>query len=187
MVAPVLAAQEADGAWTRGDLHWQGGKQRVTMLALMRLGFLGFGPEHQAVRSGAEYLFSLQQQDGRWSIPGQYKENDAWEKYEMVPLQTALPLRALAMTGYAEDPRAERAYAWLLDKRLPDGAWPTGQAGHTGTWRVTARCLTRDGVVVPTPQVFCSAWRTTLCAAIVQKRSAHWICSWDVRRGRYTR
>ena len=48
LVAPVLAAQEADGAWTRGDLHWQGGKQRVTMLALLRLGFLGFGPDqHQ--------------------------------------------------------------------------------------------------------------------------------------------
>jgi len=50
----------------------------------------------------------------------------------MVPLQTALPLRALATCGYAEDPRAERAYAWLLAQRLPDGAWPTGIAGGAG-------------------------------------------------------
>jgi hypothetical protein len=47
----------------------------------------------------------------------------------MVPLQTAIPLRALAACGYSIDPRAERSYEWLLAKRLPDGAWPTGIAG----------------------------------------------------------
>ena len=53
--------------------------------------------------------------------------------YTMVPLQTALPLRALAACGYAADPRAERAYEWLLAQRLPDGAWPTGiAAGNYG-------------------------------------------------------
>ncbi len=129
LVEPVLAAQETDGAWTHGDLLWQGGKQRVTMQALLRFGFLGFGPEHQAVQQGVEYLFSLQQKDGGWSTPRSYQETDTRESYTMVPLQTALPLRALAMCGYAEDPRAERAYEWLLDKCLPDGAWPTGIAG----------------------------------------------------------
>lgn len=129
LAAPVLAAQEPDGAWTRGDLLWQGGKQRVTMLALMRLGFLGFDPAHRSIQQGAEYLFSLQENDGSWSLPRSYEETDTRERYSMVPLQTALPLRALAMCGYAEDPRAERAYAWLLDKRLPDGAWPSGIAG----------------------------------------------------------
>jgi hypothetical protein len=44
----------------------------------------------------------------------------------MIPLQAAFPLRGLAACGYAEDPRAERAYDWLLAQRLPDGAWPTG-------------------------------------------------------------
>ncbi|MBN1642375.1 MAG: hypothetical protein JXA09_14155, partial [Anaerolineae bacterium] len=37
-------------------------------------------------------------------------------------------LRALAAAGYATDPRAERAYEWLLAHRLDDGAWPTGLA-----------------------------------------------------------
>ena len=36
--------------------------------------------------------------------------------------------RGLAAAGYAEDPRAERAYEWLLGQRLDDGAWPTGRA-----------------------------------------------------------
>ena len=45
-----------------------------------------------------------------------------------MPLQTAFPLRGLAACGYATDPRAEKAYDWLLAQRLMDGAWPTGIA-----------------------------------------------------------
>jgi hypothetical protein len=47
----------------------------------------------------------------------------------MIPLQTAMPLRGLAAAGYAADPRAERAYEWLLNQRLSDGAWPSGVKG----------------------------------------------------------
>jgi hypothetical protein len=50
------------------------------------------------------------------------------EGYTMIPLQTAFPLRALTMGGYAEDPRAGRAYHWLLAQRLEDGTWPAGIA-----------------------------------------------------------
>ncbi len=137
LVAPLLAAQEADGAWRRGDLAWQGGAQRMTMLALMRLGYLGFGPEHSAVARGATYLFSCRRDDGAWGPPRSYQESDDNEGYSMVPLQTALPLRALAMCGYAGDPRAEGAYQWLLARRLEDGAWPTGIAGG-GTYGYVA-------------------------------------------------
>ena len=137
LVAPLLAAQEADGAWRRGDLAWQGGAQRMTMLALMRLGHLGFGPEYPAVARGAAYLFSCRRDDGAWGPPRSTQESEDNEGYSMVPLQTALPLRALAMCGYADDPRAERAYQWLLARRLEDGAWPTGIAGG-GTYGYVA-------------------------------------------------
>ena len=50
LVAPLLAVQEADGGWRHGDPAWQGGGWRITALALMRLGYLGFGPESVAVR-----------------------------------------------------------------------------------------------------------------------------------------
>jgi hypothetical protein len=92
----------------------------------MRLGYLGFGPEHPAVRRAAEYVLSQQQTDGSWAIPRGGGEGGEHEGYAMVPLQTAIPLRGLAACGFADNPRAERAYAWLLDKRLEDGAWPTG-------------------------------------------------------------
>ncbi|MBN1876643.1 MAG: hypothetical protein JXA33_20625 [Anaerolineae bacterium] len=139
LIAPLLTGQGPDGAWVRGDWVWHGDRQRMTLLALMRLGFLGFGPEHPGVQRGAEYLFSLQQSDGGWGLPstvdGLTNRDD--EGYTMVPLQTALPLRALAMCGYATDPRAERAYEWLLAQRLEDGAWPTGIAGG-GTYGYVA-------------------------------------------------
>jgi hypothetical protein len=54
------------------------------------------------------------------------QELSSKEHYSMMPLQTAFPLRGLAACGYASDPRAEKAYNWLLAQRLPDGAWPTG-------------------------------------------------------------
>jgi hypothetical protein len=138
LVAPLVAAQEDDGAWQRGDPAWtQGGALRMTMLALMRLGYLGFGPDHPAVARGAAYLFAQQREDGAWDALRGYRDQEENEGYSMVPLQTALPLRALAMCGYAADPRAERAYAWLLDQRLEDGAWPTGLAGG-GTYGYVA-------------------------------------------------
>lgn len=130
LAALVLAAQEPDGAWSRGDLAWAGDRQRMTALALLRLGFLGFRAEHPAVQRGVEYLFAQQQPDGGWPHPAAVDGISGEEEgYTMVPLQTALPLRALASCGYARDPRAERAYEWLLAQRLDDGAWPTGIAG----------------------------------------------------------
>ena len=128
LVGDLFKAQAADGSWVADNLTWQGGPLRVTSLALMRLGYLGFGAEHPAVRRGAEYLFALQREDGAWPLAGE-DGGEGREGYSMMPLQAAFPLRALAACGYATDGRAERAYAWLLAQRLPDGAWPTGIAG----------------------------------------------------------
>jgi hypothetical protein len=58
-------------------------------------------------------VLDAQEPDGAWSLPGDGEESEdssGREGYTMIPLQTALPLRALAMCGYATDPRTERAY-----------------------------------------------------------------------------
>jgi hypothetical protein len=128
LVVDLFRNQQPDGSWRADGRIWQGGPLRATSLALMRLGYLGFGPEHPAVRRGAEYVFSRQQADGSWPIPRGGTEGGEHEGYSMVPLQTAIPLRGLAACGYATDARAERAYVWLSDQRLEDGAWPTGIA-----------------------------------------------------------
>jgi hypothetical protein len=125
LVASLLDRQQADGSWQAEASS----TLKSTALALTRLGYLGFGPELPAVQRGADYLFSQQAADGSWPLPQERPDQGEDGGYDMVPLQTALPLRGLAACGYAADPRAERAYEWLLAQRLPDGAWPTGKAG----------------------------------------------------------
>ena len=88
---------------------------------LCRLAYAGIGRDDRRGRELAEQVFAEQRSDGAFPLPRQ-------RTYSMMPLQTALPLRGLAAAGYAEDPRAERAYEWLLDQRLDDGAWPVGVA-----------------------------------------------------------
>ncbi len=158
LVTDVVSLQDVDGAWRSQDLaastpagDASAGQVRGTALALMRLGYLGFGSEHPAVRAGAERLFAAQRADGAWELhesggsnfrtagDGEDEATGEPEGYSMIPLQTAIPLRALAACGYATDARAERAYDWLLTQRLPDGAWPTGIAagnyGRVGGYR----------------------------------------------------
>lgn len=130
LVADLVELQAPDGSWKPGDLPESApsGVLQVTSQALVRLGYLGLGRQYPTVERGAEYLFSQQREDGSWPLPRMREETQEHEGYSMMPLQTALPLRSLAMCGYATDPRAERAYEWLLAQRLPDGLWPTGIA-----------------------------------------------------------
>jgi hypothetical protein len=146
LITDLLTLQQPDGSWSRVDTQSQIGPLRATALALSRLGYLGLTPSHPAVQRGAEFLLSHQQPDGSWPLAetqtGTIDEHlieEGDEGYSMIPLQTALPLQGLAACGYATDPRAERAYEWLLAQRLEDGAWPTGIAsgnyGRVGGYR----------------------------------------------------
>jgi hypothetical protein len=132
-VTRFLDLQNEDGSFRSGEGGGSGlGAIRVTAQALMGLGYLGLGPNHPAIRFGAEYLFSQQQPDGSFPLisPGAVLDGgmlDEEVKYHMIPLQTALPLLGLAWAGYATDPRAEQAYGWLLAEELPGGGWPSGR------------------------------------------------------------
>jgi len=101
---------------------------------LCRLAYLGYrGP---GLASAVEAVFADQQPDGSWPVgrdddqpPPKRRRGQApaglprAESYRMVTSQTVLPLRGIAAAGYATDPRAERAYEWLLRERLNDGSW----------------------------------------------------------------
>jgi hypothetical protein len=126
-----LILQNEDGSFRGGeDGVTQHGSIRTTAQALAGLGYMGLGPDHPAVKKGAAFLFSEQQDDGSWplGIEDELKDADQREniKYHMAPLQTALPLLGLARAGYATDPRSEKAYEWLVNKSLPEGGWPAG-------------------------------------------------------------
>ena len=137
LVTGLLRMQQPDGAWQAGPESYgstNSSRILVTGFALARLGYLGFDQSHPAVAAAGEYLFSQQQADGSWPLHPDYLEDEedaprsGRERYSMMPMQTAFPLRGLAACGFAADPRAEKAYEWLLAQRLADGAWPTGMA-----------------------------------------------------------
>jgi hypothetical protein len=184
LVADLLGLQEPDGSWRQTDLALRGGTLRSTSLALARLGYLGFDSDHPAIQRGAEYVFSLQQEDGSWPLPDTGEEVERREGYSMIPLQTALPLQGLSACGYATDPRVERAYDWLLVQRLPDGAWPTGIAsgayGRVAGYRRLARsrwgCRSNT-----TGALICLAHHPRRCAGSEARRTL------DLLLGRETR
>ena len=143
-----------------GDL---GDKPQAAGYVLCRLAYLGYrGPELAAAVEG---IFAHQQPDGSWP----YRTDDdepaprrkggelatsafSAEPYSVLTMQTLLPLRGVAAAGFATDPRAERAYEWLIDQRLDDGSW-TGshragygfdfRSGPTGSGDPDYRRLTR--------------------------------------------
>lgn len=132
-VTRILALQNDDGSF-RGGEGGGGilGAIRLTAQALMGLGYLGIGADQPAVKRGVEFVFSQQLPDGSFPLIFQGAVLDGGRvdediKYHMIPLQTALPLLGLAWAGYAEDPRAESAYEWLLAEELPQGGWPSGR------------------------------------------------------------
>lgn len=127
LVTRLVALQNEDGSWTKGDGAWRGSPGAVLMtgFALFRLGTLGFGQEFEPVRRGAEFLYGKQRKDGAWPLRSNMQDEGA-EGLTLSPLQTALPLRGLVSCGYAADLRSDKAIDWLMKYRLDDGAWPAG-------------------------------------------------------------
>ena len=112
--------------------------------ALSRLAHLGLRRGHPIVDRVARRLLKMQRADGSWPLPREKRGHLGDEGYTMSPLQTSLPLRGLAEAGYATHAGAGRAYAWLLDKRLEDGSWPTGTASGTRAYVAGYRRLPRS-------------------------------------------
>ncbi len=180
LVANLIKAQSPDGSWNASESL--GLNLRSTLLntsqALSRLGYLGLDCTDPVIERGAEYILSLQRTDGSWASPDP-------ESSVITPLQTVLPLRGLAFCGYATDPRTEKAYQWVINHRLPDGAWPTritkeGSYGYRAGYRALAH----------------SRWgcRSTTTAALVclalhpeRKRSKEAKRALDLLLGRETR
>jgi len=82
-----------------------------------------FDKSHPAVANACEYLFSHQTEEGdfRGFLGNQYAPYSAG-------VVTALLIKA----GYADDPRIEKGFQWLLSMRQDDGGWVIGSPGWLG-------------------------------------------------------
>lgn len=131
LIKQIIEQQNDNGSWNPGILYNSDHRTvfQTTCDVLKRLGYLGFDSTFKSVSKGIEYIFNLQNDDGSWAITAKSIDGIPSSELQYMPLQTALPLRALVSCGYAEDRRSLKAFDWLLEKQLPDGAWATGKAG----------------------------------------------------------
>ena len=133
-----LAARRHEDPNTSRLLQIESRDLRDLSWTLCRLGYLGFDRSDAAVAGIAERVFDRQLASGSFPLSA-FSRTKTESRYSMIPLQVAVPLRGLAAVGYATDARAARAYAWLLDQRLDDGAWPlgiaSGQPGYIAGYR----------------------------------------------------
>jgi hypothetical protein len=126
------------------QLELVGDDFRTAGYLLCRLAYLGYrGPEMDAA---VEAVFALQLADGSWPLGREDGEQPQRkrprgsppprlpraESYRVITVQTIHPLRGVAAAGYATDPRAERAYDWLLAQRLHDGSWTGSHKADLG-------------------------------------------------------
>jgi hypothetical protein len=135
LVKNLFKLQKPNGSWDSFDLTRvnSSANLQISSMVLQRLGYFGFDSNCSVVYKGAEYIFSKQQEDGSWPIPGKKDLTDEEYGYQMMPVQTAIPLLGLVMCGYADDKRSENAFDWLIQHRLKDGAWPVGlSSGNYG-------------------------------------------------------
>ncbi|MFX1379224.1 MAG: hypothetical protein ACFFA4_09015 [Promethearchaeota archaeon] len=135
LVKGLSRLQKPNGAWNSlgNNQIVSGNNIQLTSIALQRLGYFGFDSSYPLVQKAADFLFSKQQEDGSWPMPAKKQLTDEEVGYQMMPIQTAIPLLGLIMCGYSTDERIENAFEWLMAQRLEDGAWPVGiSAGNYG-------------------------------------------------------
>jgi len=119
-VVRLLRKQQGDGCWKyRGAKPGLRSQEDYEQLETYRIvGELveryGFTRKHPSMSRAAEFLFSRQTPEGDWR--GIYGR-------QYTPNYSAGILELLVKAGYERDPRAKRAFEWLLSMRQNDGGW----------------------------------------------------------------
>jgi len=123
-------------------LEVSGDKPQEAGYVLCQLAYLGYDGAELA--AGVDRIFEHQQPDGSWPTwledqPSSKRRRGSpppelprAESYRVITMQTLLPLRGVAAAGFATDPRAERAYDWLVGQRLNDGSWTGSHKADLG-------------------------------------------------------
>lgn len=141
--SPVLArgvdylrrTQMADGSWYgRWGMNYIYGTWSV-LCALNAAGFARDAPE---MRKAAQWLISIQNEDGGWGEDGSSYKLD-YHGYEAAPStasQTAWALLALMAAGEAEHAAVARGVAYLAASQNDTGLWDEARFTATGFPRV---------------------------------------------------
>ena len=114
----ILRKQLIDGSWPRSGVEQHHAVNYHLVETWRHFRFLveqyGFTREHPQAEKAAEYLFSCQTEEGdiRGILANQY-----------ATYYTGSIMSLLIQAGYADDPRIEKGFRWLLSMRQDDGGW----------------------------------------------------------------
>ncbi len=125
----TLGLQEKDGAyWGRWGVNYVYG----TYLVLVGWKAIGFDMTRDEVKRAAEWLRSVQNDDGGWGETCEsYKRPELRGQGPSTASQTAWALLGLMAAGDYESESVTRGVEYLLDTLNDDGSWP--EAEFTGT------------------------------------------------------
>ena len=121
-VAYLTGEQEVDGSWFG---RWGVNYIYGTWSALCALGAADLGPDHPAIRKGADWLRAIQNPDGGWGEDCRSYALD-YRGYTPAPStasQTAWALLGLMAAGAVDEPAVDRGIAWLARNQQTDGLW----------------------------------------------------------------
>jgi squalene-hopene/tetraprenyl-beta-curcumene cyclase len=118
--AYLLGAQEKDGSWYG---RWGVNYIYGTFLALRGLRSAKAGTARSAVQKAAQWIRSVQNQDGGW---GESCASYAVKRYAGAassPSQTAWALLGLEAAGDTMSRAVEKGVDYLMETQRPDGTW----------------------------------------------------------------
>jgi len=127
--------QEEDGSWYG---RWGVNYVYGTWSVLNALNAAGLDPDHPMMVRAADWLISIQNEDGGWGEDcDSYKlDYRGFEPAPSTASQTAWALLGLMAAGRVDHPSVERGIAWLMATQGEDGLWPEERFSGTGFPRV---------------------------------------------------
>ncbi|MGI4813707.1 MAG: squalene--hopene cyclase [Janthinobacterium lividum] len=131
----LLAAQERNGSWFG---RWGSNYIYGTWSALCALNAAGLGAAATPVARAADWLCTIQNDDGGWGEDcSSYRlDYDGHRTAPSQPSQTAWALLALMASGRVEHAAVRRGVEWLLEHQGADGFWLEGRHNAPGFPRV---------------------------------------------------
>jgi len=131
----LLAEQEDDGSWYgRWGMNYVYG----TWTALCALNAAGIAHDDARIKRAAQWLISIQNEDGGWGEDGASYKLD-YRGYEPAPStasQTAWGVLGLMAAGVVDHPAVARGVAYLVNAQREHGLWDETRFTATGFPRV---------------------------------------------------
>ena len=121
LVKELFALQHPEGYWGDDETKPYTAQGAVAALALLHM--LGVAPDERTTAGCNSFLEFCQHESGGFSLAKKLRSG-------IFPCTTGEHLRFLVYFGFADDPRVQAAFAFLIEEMAADGALDCGRYQH---------------------------------------------------------